>query len=110
MSVLQWFSTREVDESARQLAEDFAATFTLEMAADLPRDRKKVERKLSSAIKKTYQNAEELQRQKAFGVFKKARLSNTFRWQLEELGYDEQLIETVTEGLVMAVTHAHRDS
>ena len=42
MSVLQWFSTREVDESARQLAEDFAATFTLEMAADLPRDRKKV--------------------------------------------------------------------
>ena len=110
MGLLQWFSTGEVDEYARQLADGFAGIFTQEMAANWLQDRKKVEKKLSSAIKTTYRKAEQLQREHEFGTFKKARITNTFRWQLEELGYDKQLIANVTEGLVMAITHAHRDS
>ncbi len=106
MALLQRFSSREVDEFARQLADGFAATFTPEMAAHWLENQKKTEKKLAAAIKKTYLKAEELQREKKFGVIKKARLSNTFRWQLDELGYDKALVANVTEGLVMAITHA----
>ena len=35
------------------------------------------------------------------GVYKKARLGNTFRWELEERGYSKMFIETATEGLVV---------
>ena len=98
MGLLQWFSTGGVDEYARQLADGFAGIFTQEMAANWLQDRKKVEKKLSSAIKTTYRKAEQLQREHEFGTFKKARITNTFRWQLEELGYDKQLIANVTEG------------
>ena len=38
------------------------------------------------------------------GVYKKARLGNTFRWELEALGYSKKLIETATEGLVVYLT------
>ena len=34
------------------------------------------------------------------GVHKKARLGNTFRHELETLGYSTTFIETATEGLV----------
>ena len=38
------------------------------------------------------------------GVYKKARLGNTFRWELEELGYSKKFVETATEGLVVYLT------
>jgi hypothetical protein len=38
------------------------------------------------------------------GVYKKARLGNTFRWELEEMGYSEKFIELATEGLIVYIT------
>jgi hypothetical protein len=34
-------------------------------------------------------------------LFRKAKLGNTFRWQLQELGYTEGFAENVTKGLVV---------
>ena len=38
------------------------------------------------------------------GVYKKARLANSFKWQLAELGYSEKFVEIATEGLVVYTT------
>ena len=42
--------------------------------------------------------------QHKLGVYKKARLGNTFRWELRELGFSEKFIETATEGLVVYIS------
>jgi hypothetical protein len=45
--------------------------------------------------------AVEFKNEHKLGVYKKARLGNTFRWELEEKGYSKTFIETATEGLVV---------
>ena len=37
------------------------------------------------------------------GIYKKARLGNTFRWELEEMGYSKKFVETATEGLIVYI-------
>ena len=38
------------------------------------------------------------------GIYKKAKLGNTFKWELKEMGYDEKFTETATEGLIVYLT------
>jgi hypothetical protein len=46
-------------------------------------------------------DAEWAETEHKLGVYKKARLGNTFRWELEDRGYSKAFIETATEGLVV---------
>ena len=43
--------------------------------------------------------------EKHLGVYRKARLGNTFRWELTEMGYSKPFVEKATEGLIVYIPH-----
>lgn len=92
-----WFDTRKVDDFARNLAQDLSRRFPPSSEA---RTDKGAEHQLSVIVESLYMRALRFHEENRLGVFRKAKLGNTFRWQLTELGYSSGFVAKVTEGLV----------
>jgi hypothetical protein len=101
MALFGSVSGKEVDRFAKQLAEAIAKQYP--PALDKGGERKLSQKRLTSILEQTFDKAVQFKNEHKLGVYKKARLGNTFRWQLQELGYSEKFIETATEGLVVYV-------
>jgi hypothetical protein len=99
MALFGSVSSKDVDTFAKELAEDLAKRYppALDQAGGQTLSEKRLTRILEDVCNKAvaYKNEHKL------GVYKKARLGNTFRWELEERGYSKAFIETATEGLVV---------
>jgi len=59
---------------------------------------------IAKAFDDTFNRAIDFQREARLGIYGKARLGNTFKWELKEMGYDEKFTETATEGLIVYLT------
>ena len=96
-------SGKDVDQFAKGLAHDIAKRYppTMDKASA---DRKISSKRLSAILEDTLAKAVDFRKQHKLGVYKKARLSNTFRWELQELGYSNNFIELATEGLVVYIS------
>lgn len=94
-------SSRDVDAFARSLALDLAKRYP--PALDQGSARKLSQKRLTAILEDTFARAVQFRTEHKLGIYKKARLGNTFRWELQELGYSEKFIETATEGLVVYV-------
>ena len=103
MGLFGLVSSKAVDEFAKNLAQEIAKRYPPSMDAGSG-ERKLSQKRLTSILEDTYKKAIEFRNQNKLGVYKKARLGNTFRWELEELGYSKKFIETATEGLVVYIT------
>lgn len=57
--------------------------------------------KVTQLLEKTYQVAQDYQKNNKIGFVKRAILANSFKWELKSLGYPEDFIDMATEGLVM---------
>jgi hypothetical protein len=99
------FDTHTVDDFARSLAQDFARRFP---PANEARTDKAVSSQLSVVSEGLYARALRFHQENKLGVFRKAKLGNTFRWQLKELGYSDDFIEKVTKGLVVRLAQKSR--
>ena len=93
-----WLNTKKVDDFARTLAQDLARRFP---PASEARTDKGAQNQLAVITESLYARALRFHQENRLGVFKKAKLGNTFRWQLKELGYSDPFIENVTKGLVV---------
>lgn len=94
-------SGKDVDAFAKTLALDLAKRYP--PALDKGGERKLSQKRLTTILEETFTKAVNFKNEHKLGVYKKARLGNTFRWQLQELGYSEKFVETATEGLVVYV-------
>ncbi len=94
-------SGKDVDAFAKTLALDLAKRYP--PALDQGGERKLSQKRLTTILEETFDKAVGFKNEHKLGVYKKARLGNTFRWQLQELGYSEKFVETATEGLVVYV-------
>ncbi|MGE5522564.1 MAG: hypothetical protein ACM3SS_02535 [Rhodospirillaceae bacterium] len=94
-------SGKDVDTFAKTLALDLAKRYP--PALDKGGERKLSQKRLTTILEETFTKAVNFKNEHKLGVYKKARLGNTFRWQLQELGYSEKFVETATEGLVVYV-------
>jgi len=95
-----WFSkNKEVDVFARTLAQDIAKRYPPVM--DTATEKKISVNRLSRILEDSYRKAQTFRDANQLGVYKKARLGNAFRWELKELGYTREFIETATEGLIV---------
>lgn len=94
-------SGKDVDAFATTLAQDLAKRYP--PAMDKGGERKLSQKRLTTILEETFDKAVKFRNEHKLGVYKKARLGNTFRWQLQELGYSDKFIETATEGLVVYV-------
>jgi len=92
------FDTRKVDDFAMSLASDLSRRFP---PASEARTDKGVKQQLEVVTEGLYARAVRFHQENRLGLYKKAKLGNTFRWQLKALGYTDPFIETVTKGLVV---------
>ena len=95
-------SAKEVDGFAKTLAQELAKRYP--PALDKDSERKISQKRLTMLLEGTFNRAAEFRKQHKLGVYKKARLSNTFRWELQELGYSSKFVELATEGLVVYIS------
>lgn len=102
---MAWFgsvSGKQVDEFARTLARELAQEYPPTLDAEA--SSKALSQKLARALRGIFDKARDYREQNRLGVYKKARLANTFRWEIKEMGYSDKFVEAATEGLVVNMT------
>ena len=102
MALFGSVSSKQVDEFAKTLAQELAKRYP--PALDKGNERRVSQKRLSTLLQDTFDRAVEFKQQHKLGVYKKARLGNTFRWELQEMGYSDKFVEVATEGLVVYIT------
>ena len=95
-------SGKQIDEFAKALAQELSKRYP--SALDKGDERRISVKRLTAVLEDTFKRAIEFKQQHQLGVYKKARLGNTFRWELEQMGYSKKFIELATEGLIVYIT------
>lgn len=101
MALFGSVSGSQVDDFARSLVEELVRQFP---PTSEQWDKKNSKKMVFSALDGLFDKAGSFRKQHQLGVYKKARLANTFRWELQEKGYDTTFIEFATESLVLILT------
>ncbi|MGE5639494.1 MAG: hypothetical protein ACM30H_05315 [Clostridia bacterium] len=91
-------SGEQVDAFARDLAREMTAFLP---AAPGPKG--PTPKKIYIACETAFGKALEFRRQHKLGIYKKARLANTFRYELEAMGYAGPFAEEVAQRLAMHI-------
>jgi hypothetical protein len=99
MALFGALSGKEVDAFATELADELSKRYP--PALDQGGGQTLSEKRLARILEDVCNKALAFKNKHKLGVYKKARLGNTFRWALEEKGYSKVFIETATEGLVV---------
>ncbi len=105
MSIFGWLDTRESDTFAKALAEDLSGRIPLDSArrGNIAPDRARNAHEAIMARVGAFARTHKL------GWYTKAHLGNTFRWTLQEKGYDKEFVDTWTHNILVAVSGAKRD-
>lgn len=90
---------KEIDEFSRMLAREVAEQFQAGQKKSASKN--KATRKFGSAMNRIYGKAFDFQQKHGLGIYGKARLGNTFKWELREMGYENELVDEVTKGLLL---------
>lgn len=98
MAILDFGKRNLVDNFAVSLAANLAQRYPPDLENEQPRRRNP--QRLAKAFDATFNSAIDFQRENRLGIYGKARLGNTFKWELKRLGYPEDFIELTTKSLV----------
>ncbi len=96
----------KVDEFAKVLARDIAKRYPPAIANN-PEQTVSAKR-LTSILEDAFGKAHAFKAEEKLGIYGKAKLGNTFKWELKELGYNEKFVDLATEGLVVFLTRGTR--
>lgn len=102
MNFFSLFSSRKHDDFASYLALDFINSCPPALVYSL-RNRKD-SNKFNKAINRLYKQAHDYYTHNKLNLYTKARIGNKFMWSLKEAGYDDGLIEELTNGILHALT------
>lgn len=94
--------SRRPSEFAKMLVEKIARQFPPTSEALLAK--KGAQRRLESVLEPVMKDIEAFQKEQSLGWIGKARLGNTFRWELTERGYSAGFVEALTEGVILRIT------
>ena|SRR5437879_6547759 len=98
MSILKMFDTRELEEFAIGLATDLGRRFP---PASEARTDPGAQHQIKVILEGLAARAVRYHEQNKLGVYRKAKLSNVFKWKLKELGYSAEFAERATKEIVM---------
>ena len=103
--IFKWFDAGEAAEVGTALADDFV----LQSFAGPSGERHGVKRVartegLPKALQKFLQRVDRDARALRLNVFKRAKLANSFKWRLLEKGVEPQLVDELTQALVLRLT------
>ena len=102
--LFNWFNARRAAEVGTALADDFV----LQSASAAPRRKgakagaqdNEVQKFLQKFLQRVDRDARSLE----LNVFKRAKLANSFKWRLLEKGIDKDIVDELTQALVMRLT------
>ena len=107
MGIFGSVSNKQVDEFAKSLAR--------ELTTQCPPDPANAEgrpnvtpKRLVSVLEQICGKALGFREQHDLGIYRKARLGNTFRWELSESGYSKDFVDDVTQRLVVHISRKSR--
>jgi hypothetical protein len=96
----RFFSRRETD-FAEKLAEKIHRQFP--PASESSLDKKGPQRRLGAILESITKDIDAFKKESKPGWFGTARLGNTFRWKLSDLGYSKPFVEELTEGMIKQI-------
>lgn len=96
MALFGLVDTREVDEFATTLADDLARRFP---PAGEARTDAGATNQLNIVVEGLVARAVRFHSEHKLGLYRKAKLANTFRWRLSELGYSKVFVERVARSI-----------
>lgn len=102
MGMLDSLRGSSANDFAKQLALDLSAHYPPSLDQS-PQKRVSVNR-MTRILEDAFSRAESFKNEQRLGWLGKARLGNSFRWELKELGYSSDFIEMATEGLIVYIT------
>lgn len=102
MGILDKLRGKDIDEFAAKLGEMVAKRYppTLDQA----KEKRVSANRITKVLEDVCNQAAEYGKANKLGVYKKARLANTFKWQLKELGYSDSFVEVATEAIMVYIT------
>ena len=98
MGILDKLLGRDVDAFAKTLAQAIAKRYPPALDKSVSPNR------VTKVLEDAMEQATNYVSSQRFGVYKKAKLANAFKWELKELGYTEKFVEVATESLVVYIT------
>ncbi len=107
MGLFSSASSKQVDEFAKGLARELARECPPDPASEGAKPNVTPKR-LMTSLEQVYAKALGFREQHDLGIYKKARLGNTFRWELTEIGYGKAFVEEVTQRLVVHISRKRR--
>ena len=102
MGILDRFSNKDVDQFAKSLAVEISKRYPPSL--DQAKEKKISQNRITRVLEDVFNKATAFKAEKHLGVYRKARLGNTFRWELTDLGYSKPFVEMATEGLIVYIT------
>lgn len=102
MGILSSLRGPDIDGFAKQLAGELSSRYPASVEQSTQK-RISVNR-VTRLLEETFAQAEAFKNEHRLGWVKKAKLGNSFRWELKALGYSEKFIEVATEGLIVYIT------
>ena len=106
-TILEFLSTRTVAELAKSLAQDVAKRYPPAIANNPAQVVS--QQRLSSILEEAFAHASIYSQRNQLGWYKRAKLGREFRWELNELGYDEKFVKSATERLILCLTRVPSD-
>jgi len=110
--VFNWLNAREATEVGTALADDFV----VHSAPDALRTRHKERgpgsesQQLQKFLQRFLQRVDQKTRPLKLNVFKRAKLANSFKWRLLEKGIERQLVDELTQALVLRLSPQQANS
>ena len=102
MGLLNLFKPSETTAFAQSLARDIAKRYPPNLDQQ-PGKRPSINR-LTRILEEACERAVDFKIKNRLGVIGKARLSNTFRWELDGLGYTKEFSSLAVEALVVSMS------
>lgn len=101
MPIFGWFDTQEADKFAKAIADDLMGRLPVSGESG---GKQIAPERMHNAHQAITSRASAFARVQPLNWYKKAHLGNTFRWVLQEKGYDKEFVDTWTHNLLVSVT------
>jgi len=94
---LKWFDGAEAEKFGRELAQFFVS----KIPSGTENSKNKALAKRLDAVDEMYLKIEKFKQSNSLNIYKKAKLGGAFKDELIAAGYDQELVERVTKGLLL---------
>ena len=101
--LLKWLDAREATAAGAALADDFHQQSAAKLARGSARQRGP-EGELQKFLQRFLQRVDQAVSPLKLNVFKRAKLANAFKWRLLEKGVEQELVDELTQALVLRMT------